>query len=204
MTAFDILGLVGAAVGIVIATIVFLVVFFRSMAWLDLWIKGRSQIAVKQKITPPSPIKRRRRITNVQRPLAALKSTSASTKSADTQSVSKVEETIVSASAPGTTHDVTVLQSVSDIIMPDSKVQSARPRATVHLVSGEMVSGVSVLSKDHAERMLSELGLETSMSVGTVLFEDDGGRVFLVRSQNIKMLSWTRTHGVGATDAVPS
>ena len=199
MTAYDILGLVGAAVGIVIASIVFLVVFFRTMSWLDLWVKGRSQVEAKPKITPTRPIKRRRRITTVQRPLAALKTPSSSTKSVESVPISKAEETIVPTNSESVVHDVSVLQSVTDVVTPDSKPKCTRPRATVHLVSGEMVPGVSVLTKDHAEQMLNELGLETSLALGAVLFADDDGRVFLVRSQNIKMLSWTQVHRADMT-----
>ena len=48
MEAFEIVQLVGASIALVVGVIVFLVVFFRGMSWLDHWIKNRNDAGLKR------------------------------------------------------------------------------------------------------------------------------------------------------------
>ena len=52
-SAFEILQIVNASVGIVIGAIMFLVLFFRGMAWMDGWIKTRSATDLRRRTGAP-------------------------------------------------------------------------------------------------------------------------------------------------------
>ncbi len=49
MDAYKAIQLVGACLAMIVGTLVFLVVFFRSMSWIDHWIKGRNGLDVRRR-----------------------------------------------------------------------------------------------------------------------------------------------------------
>lgn len=178
MTAFDILRLIGASVAMILGAIVFLVIFFRGMAWMDAWIKRRSQTDLrrpsqgrgtkKRGVAESNRVEKKRR--PVPRPIAALKNAAPK----------NIEETVVTSDSSA---------SIDRVEEPSDHVSVER-RGTVYLLSGEIIPKVVVLSKEQSEKAMTELGLEASMTVGAILFTDEEKRLYLVRGQNIKMVAW--------------
>jgi len=58
MSVYEIVKLVGTCVGLILGAIVFFVVFFRSMAWIDLWVKFKTGA---ERIRPRGAAKKRTR-----------------------------------------------------------------------------------------------------------------------------------------------
>lgn len=46
--AFEIIQLIGICLAMIVGTIAFLVLLFRSMAWIDIWVKGRDDSDLKR------------------------------------------------------------------------------------------------------------------------------------------------------------
>ena len=60
--------------------------------------------------------------------------------------------------------------------------------ASIHLLSGEVLVQVKFLLKERIERLRDKICF---YSLGTILVEDETGRLVVVREQNIKMIVWT-------------
>ncbi|MEQ1829671.1 MAG: hypothetical protein ABL921_27155 [Pirellula sp.] len=59
---------------------------------------------------------------------------------------------------------------------------------SVHLVTGEVLEGVRILSKERADSVRDELGYPFD---GAMVVQDDEEQTWIIREQNIKMVSWT-------------
>ena len=214
MSVYEIVKLVGTCVGLILATIVFFVVFFRGMAWIDLWIKAktgletsRTSLKSKRRRTGRSssaPRLRTEKLVDVQKPNRFHERTTlrASVDGPRTQSRNGVVReqlanrktrlygpTEVAQTAfenPATNLQPTALHTKETDAISDPEPESKTPSriATVHLMSGEIIERVSFCSKEKATKVCEGLAF-----VGIVL-ENDDGQISVVRESNIKLVTW--------------
>ncbi len=218
MGAFEVIKLIGACIAFVIGAIVFLVVFFRSMSWMDSWIKKRNE-------TDLSRTQRKR--TGKRR-----------TKSASTRSESLTAESLplrnnamplrhvreqlavqqarmprlMTASSTATTAPPIVTQGqatqgqatqgqaaseVSRIIDLPTKAVETNEELEPISKTPSRIATVHLLSGETIERV-AFCSKERAKSIcdglgfeGIVL-ENDEGQICVVRENNIKMVVWKK------------
>ena len=213
MGAFDVIKLIGACIAFVIGAIVFLVVFFRSMSWMDSWIKKRNETDFSrtqrkrtgkrrsksastrsESLTAESlslrnnamPLRHVREQLAVQQARMPRLMTASSTATTAPPNVTQGQATQGQA-ASEVTRDIdlpTKAAEANEELEPISKTPSRI--ATVHLLSGETIERVAFCSKERAKSICDGLGFE-----GIVL-ENDEGQICVVRENNIKMVSWKK------------
>lgn len=212
MEAFEIVQLVGASIALVVGVIVFLVVFFRGMSWLDHWIKNRNDAGLNR----PGGKRRKRPTRSISSDWDSFVREPKSVRT-DVQNLSpsKLPKSIpkhlptekastelgndltahVHALATGAppAEPVTVdesfaagLRTATDVSADGSEsvTKSANRIATVHLVSGETMERVAFCSRDRVKKICERLGFEG------VVFENDEGQIWVVRESNIKLVTW--------------
>lgn len=206
MSVYEIVKLVGTCVGLILATIVFFVVFFRGMAWIDLWVKSKTGVE-----TSRSSLKSKRRrngqsnsatklrtekLVDVQRPNmfhdrpartqhrnGVVREQLANRK---TRFLGQSEVAQTAFENPATDLQLTTLHTKTTNTITDGEPESKTPSriATVHLMSGETIERVSFCSKEKATKVCEGLGF-----IGIVL-ENDDGQISVVRESNIKLVTW--------------
>ena len=213
MGAFDVIKLIGACIAFVIGAIVFLVVFFRSMSWMDSWIKKRNETDFSrtqrkrtgkrrsksastrsESLTAESlslrnnamPLRHVREQLAVQQARMPRLMTASSTAMAAPPNVTQ-GQTPQEQAASEVSHIIdlpTKAVETNEELEPISKTPSRI--ATVHLLSGETIERVAFCSKERAKSICDGLGFE-----GIVL-ENDEGQICVVRENNIKMVMWKK------------
>ena len=213
MGAFDVIKLIGACIAFVIGAIVFLVVFFRSMSWMDSWIKKRNETDFSrtqrkrtgkrrsksastrsESLTAESlslrnnsmPLRHVREQLAVQQARMPRLMTASSTAMAAPPNVTQ-GQTPQEQAASEVSHIIdlpTKAVETNEELEPISKTPSRI--ATVHLLSGETIERVAFCSKERAQSICDGLGFE-----GIVL-ENDEGQICVVRENNIKMVMWKK------------
>lgn len=211
MNAFEIVRLVGFCIALVLGAIMFLVVFFRGMSWLDRWIKKRNETDQR----PP----RKRNVNRPRRPKSSDWDSLIRPRPSDSPrdrepllgnhpisqvrnqpSEQLVQERLANrrARAQGLAFNRSKSEpvAVADTAQPDlrplvasraeleSVTKPINRIATVQLLSGETIERVAFSSKEKATKICDGLGFEG------VVFENDDGQVFVVRENNIKMVTW--------------
>jgi hypothetical protein len=213
MEVFEVIKLFGACVAFIVGTIVFLVLFFRGMAWIDVWVRERpasddkrrkarrskdtkqviqlrEQEVVASQVRKSSPVKRV--ISNID--------VNAPNKAATLQ-WSNGFGSLHMSDRPTFVHadtDPTQSEPTSELLAEpqplsepcESKVETSRSAkgvsrtAIVHLLTGETIDRVTFCSREKASKICEGLGFE-----GVVL-EDREGHICVVRESNIKMVTW--------------
>ncbi len=212
MDAYKIVQLIGACIAMIVGTIVFMVLFFRSMSWIDLWIKSRSGADLKRArskkkrssaLQQMAPNEARRseasRQANGQRvrkdarslanvPVAKGKFASrlAAAKQKPLAEVQSETQSDVQSDAQSDVQ--TVVQNASDTEnLKEAACLATKSRsriATVHLLSGETIERVGFCSKEKASKICDGLGFEG------IVFENVDGQISVVRECNIKLVTW--------------
>ncbi len=210
MEAFEIVRLLGACVALILGAIVFMVLFFRGMSWIDRWIKLRNETDLSRprvrrnksskrprtsewdslvKERPPTSSQLRKELP-VKKPIPKTWDQTSGRKASEhsvngrtrMQALVSVSPTAESA----ITSETTTL--LSEAAAPSEEMEcvtkSVSRIATVHLLSGETIERVAFCSKDKASKICDGLGFE-----GIVL-ENDEGQICVVRENNIKMVTW--------------
>ena len=210
MEAFEIVRLLGACIALILGSIVFMVLFFRGMSWIDRWIKKRSETDLSRldrkrdkNANRPNSLngdsRIRRRPPTAERPPKEFPSLKPIPKNWDQISMQKAEDLLVNgracmqgfvtgASADGsaiTSASTDLLTKVAELSAEKECIAKSVSRiATVHLLSGETIERVTFCSKDKAHKICDGLGFEG------VVFENDEGQISVVREDNIKMVTW--------------
>jgi uncharacterized iron-regulated membrane protein len=210
MGAFDIVRLVGACIALILGAIVFLVVFFRGMSWLDSWIKNRTKTDLGRTQGKRTSKRRSKIASNRSKSLKAeslslpmrnesmpqrhvreqlaipqsrmprLMKTSSAATSDSQIAIQEQAASEVSSFIDLPTKTVETLEEQEPISKTPSRI------ATVHLLSGETIERVAFCSKERAKSICEGLGF-----VGVVL-ENDEGQICVVRENNIKMVIWKK------------
>jgi hypothetical protein len=172
MEAFDIVRLIAACVGLVLGAIVFLVFFFRSMAWIDRWLKSPGTSGVRRIKQVRSPGSKSRSVLDVPiREIPVQKKTARSRRS-------------LSASNQQLRKDV---QANTDRAL--QRVETPLPKksaASVHLQCGQIVEPIYLVESMEALRICEGIGLRgDSFVVGY----GNQGEIVILRDSNIKMIT---------------
>ncbi len=212
MDAFEIVRLVGAFVALVVGAIVFLVVFFKGMSWLDRWIKIRSDAGLnrpegKRRKKPRRPsssdwdsfVREPKSVRTEVRKLSPSKMQASQSKTLPSDEVTgKLDNNLtaplqtLASSAPPIEPVAMVNAGAADSHMEvdlssegsESVTNSVNRIATVHLLSGETMDRVAFCARDRVKKICDRLGFEG------VVFENDEGQIWVVRESNIKMVTW--------------
>ncbi len=212
MEAFEIVRLVGASIALVVGAIVFLVVFFRSMSWLDHWIKNRndagpSRPAGKRRKRPrrfiasdwDSLVREPKFVTTEMQKLSPNNMSGSQPKTLPFDKVTTKlhhdlkapAQTLASGALPSASVAVDNFGAADRHIeadatpeCSDSVTKSANRIATIHLVSGETMERVAFCSRDRVRKICDRIGFEG------VVFENDEGQIWVVRESNIQMVTW--------------
>ena len=214
MDAFEIVRLAGLCIALVLGAIVFLVVFFRGMSWLDRWIKKRNEsdqrsprrrngnrprrpkssdwdslIRQRPSDSPRDQLLGNHPISQVRnQPSEQLVQERLANRRARAQGLafngSKSEPVAIADTIPANTVQTDVRPQVAASAELESVTKPINRIATVHLLSGETIERVAFSSKEKANKICDGLGFEG------VVFENDDGQIFVVRENNIKMVTW--------------
>lgn len=172
MEAFDIVRLIAACVALVLGAIVFLVLFFRSMAWIDRWLKrpGTSNVRrIKQVRSPGTKSRSVLDVPNREIPVQKKSTRSRRSLSASNHLMKKDAE-------PKTAR--TVQRSASPI--------SKRAAASIHLQCGQIVEPIYLVESMEALKICDGLGLPGD---GSVVGYGKQGEIVIIREGNIKMIT---------------
>ena len=172
MEAFDIVRLVAACVALVLGAIVFLVLFFRSMAWIDRWLKrpGTSNVRrIKQVRSPGAKSRSVLDVPNRELPVQKKSTRSRRSLSASNHLMKKDAE-------PNTGR--TVQRAASPI--------AKRASASIQLQCGQIVEPVYLLESMEALKICEGLGLRGD---GSVVGYGKQGEIVIIREGNIKMIT---------------
>ena len=210
MSVYEIVQLVGTCVGLILGAIVCFVLFFRGMAWIDLWVKYKTGFErTRPKVRP----KKGRNGAAGSTPRKSDERQSHSPKSQlihDRTASSKLRNGVVreqlanrqprsqsrsNDSLPAFEDSAVDLQTseirseslskaldIASLNEPEAKTPSRI--ATVQLLSGETIERVSFCSKEKALKICEGLGF-----TGVVL-ENDEGQISVIRESNIKLVTW--------------
>ncbi len=173
MEAFEIVRLVGESIALILGAIVFLVFFFRSMSWIDCWIKRQNETNLNRPSKRRHDGPRRPRSSDLESRIRQRQSTNAVMRTA------LIGKEPISHLGNPSSEPVAVANAESE---PAAK--SVNRIVTVHLLSGETIDRVAICSKDKANTICEELGFEG------VAFEHDDGQICVVGENNIKMVTW--------------
>ncbi len=210
MEAFDIVRLLGACVALILGAIVFMVLFFRGMSWLDRWIKMRNETDLSRPRGRRNKSSKRPRtsewdalvkerpptISHVRKEFPVKKPIPKTWDQTFERKVSKHSvngrarvHALVSESPAAessiTPASITLLSEAAALSEEKECVSKSVSRiATVHLLSGETIERVAFCSKDRASKICDGLGFEG------IVFENDEGQICVVRENNIKMVTW--------------
>ncbi len=199
MSVYEIVKLVGTCVGLILGAIVSFVLFFRGMAWIDLWVKyktgaepSRTKVRSKkgrngaggspQRLRDdsnliPDRTARRQHRNGVVREQLVNRKTRFHGRSHDSQLTFEDAATDLQSA-----ESQTKALDIAAVSEPEAKTPNRI--ATVLLLSGETIERVSFCSKEKAQKICEGLGF-----TGIVL-ENDDGQISVVRESNIKLVSW--------------
>ena len=210
MNVYEVVKLVGTCVGLILGAIVSFVLFFRVMAWIDLWVKyktgversrpkvrsKKSQIGAgdsnprqndERQAIPPVPQLIHDRMVTSQPLNRVVREQLANRKprphSRSNDAAPALED---SAADTQTSESQSEVRSKSLDIATISEPETKTPNriATVQLLSGETIERVSFCSKEKAAKICEGLGF-----TGIVL-ENDEGQISVIRESNIKLVTW--------------
>ena len=213
MKAFEIVQLVGISIALIVGVIVFLVVFFRGMSWLDHWIKNRNDSGLNRSggkgrkrprrsvssdwdsfVRDPKSVRTEvRKLSPSKMPPSIPKHLPTKTATTELRSdLTANVQTLASGTPPGS-EAVAVDESATKGLRTATEVFADGPElvsksvnriATVFLVSGETMERVAFCSRDRVKKICERLGFEG------VVFENDEGQIWVVRESNIKLVTW--------------
>jgi hypothetical protein len=180
MDAFEIVRLVGASVAIVVGAIVFLVLFFRCMAWTDSWIKHRTgwnrhrptrrkkssrgnRTRVRSDRETPD-VDFERAPTAIQQVRLARLRTNPAKNENEFPSTSLSQITSMELSLPTRSLDI-------------------------QLQCGQVLNSVTVVSKEESHRFREEIGLREERILAV---QTDDQRIVMIREDNIKTISFAK------------
>ncbi len=210
MEAFDIVRLLGACVALILGAIVFMVLFFRGMSWIDRWIKVRNETDFsrprgRRNKSPKRPKtsegdslveKRSTTISHVRKEFPVKKPIpktwdQTSERKARMHSINgrtRVHAFVSESPAaePSITPASTTLLLETAALSDEKECvsKSFSRIATIHLLRGETIERVAFYSKDQASKICVGLGFEG------IVFENDEGQICVVRENKIKMVTW--------------
>ncbi len=172
MEAFDIVRLIAACVALVLGAIVFLVLFFRSMAWIDRWLKRRGTSNVRRIKQVRSPGTKSRSVfefPNREIPAQKKSARSRSSLSASNHFIRKDAE-------------LNAFRTVQRAASSNSK----RSVASIHLQCGQIVEPVYLVESLEALKICDGLGLRGDSSI---VGYGKKGQIVIIREGNIKMIT---------------
>jgi hypothetical protein len=207
MSVYEIVKLVGTCVGLILGAIVSFVLFFRVMAWIDLWVKyktgaERSRPKVKSKKSRIGPGDSTPQQSDESKSHSSTMPQLIHDRSGHSQHQNRVVREQLANRQPrpyNRSNDATPACEVSTAYLEGSEQRSkaldivavSEPEtktsnriATVQLLSGETIERVSFCSKEKAAKICEGLGF-----TGIVL-ENDEGQISVIRESNIKLVTW--------------
>ncbi len=202
MGPMEILKLVAASVGLILGAIVFLVVFFRVMSWIDLWMRSGSRSRTTTPNARRSAARRRTVRSRRERPRAIRRTLAAkgfSEQRAVDRSVnnesSYAKNQIVDQSpgslSPSMSSSIREQERDHDdhaVIRFDETRKGTvanNQEMMLHLGDSEIIGPVSIVSQDASDSSLQTLGMDASEFV-VVRGRDD--RTYAVRRSTINMV----------------
>jgi hypothetical protein len=193
MPAFEILQLVAASILMILGAIVFLVVFFRGMGWLDAWMKSR----------PATNEGARGRTVSLERPRRAKRrrsrKSSLNTVSSPARQRMAMLNAVQNNGSRAIQTEVAQANAAGNNCAEGSSSCLVKRYATVHLLSGEIIPRVQIASQETMDQAFQEMGIGQGQISDSMVFEDEDQRLLIVRSSNIKMLTWAREPGSSST-----
>ena len=210
MSVYEIVKLVGTCVGLILGAIVFFALFFRSMAWVDLWIKYKTGFERTGSTSPAHGNRNEERRSAVRLSSGKLKMSKAQGLQPDRKarseqrngvireqlanrkirSLASLEEVQSSDESSCENSEIdlhgqgTPAKSIENASIGELASKTPSRIANVHLMSGETIERVSFCSKEKAQKICEGLGF-----TGIVL-ENDDGQINVVRESNIKLVTW--------------
>jgi hypothetical protein len=204
MGAFEILKLVGASVAIIVAAIVFLVIFFRGMAWMDGWVKKRTSTDLS-----PEPSRRSQRGLATQKkqrnaslnlkrsgrasstndlPMASLpeRSRQVARESIAKQRQRHQQSKNTTTAIPTGLRSSQSLSSNPSIPIEDRLPSESRRLVSILLVSGESIEDATLLTKPEADQLIAEIGFSGD---SILVARKQNGDTFLIRNENVRLIT---------------
>ena len=172
MDAFDIVRLVAACVALVLGAIVFLVLFFRAIAWVDRWLKRSGSATVRRKKQVRSPGSNSRTVLDVPIRKIPVQKTSARSK----RSLSASNHLMKTDVEPS------MVRTLQRAVEPTAK----KAAASIHLQCGQIVEPVYLVQSMEALKICEGLGLRGD---GSVVGYGKQGEILIIREGNIKMIT---------------
>ena len=173
MDAFEIVRLVGASVAIVVGAIVFLVLFFRCMAWTDSWIKHRPTRRKKSSRGNRTRVRSDRETPDVdfeRAPTAIQQVRLARLRRNPAKNENEFPSTSLS--------QITSME----LSLPTRSLD-------IQLQCGQVLNSVTVVSKEESHRFREEIGLREERILAV---QTDDQRIVMIREDNIKTISFAK------------
>jgi len=217
MNPFDIVSLVAAVVAIIVGAIVFLVLFFRCMSWIDVWMRGQNQTASQSKsarrrrkagrpaVKPTPLLAERARLTDPQKTVKTIRPNLVS-QNGRAGSFEEEQPVVRSARAFLTERRASLDRLGANMEPPhngiprsvnvaDELAEECGDTEATNANSGRTVS-IHLLTGEifspailHSQQDTERMRLESGMD-DAIVFEVEGQQWVAVHPNNIKMVTW--------------